>query len=351
MHKTKLEYLQKMHLHPEEDCFSALITVVLDSMIIGTPAIASLKPFSKMAKKAPATVSFARAVRMSPLEEADSGENTPRYRDPYKKVAYAKPKEDSIEKISVKDLYGMGIAEANELLQNSGINANVIFPFSFYEDSKDFYVYRLRANQLYFDGKKPLIFDEGHILELGRLADAHDKDDLQNFVEVVNDSLRSNRYLNYVFSGVALSNIKYMLEDINTIFNSLKKAYPKNVSFYRYPTKAMRCLVDTVSVSFYRIEDVIAIFDFKKMSGIVVEIFLTNSNHKIPDMDRSGSTATYRFLFSKSRENIFSIDGESIKRQYDKNTTDVLSLMSSTISKNIPNDEKLEQKKSKTTSI
>ena len=94
----------------------------------------------------------------------------------------------------------------------------------------------------------------------------------------------------------------------------------------------------------------IAIFDSKKTSGIAAEIFLTNSTHNTSQMSRDGVTVTYRFLFSKSRENLFSIDGETIKRQCDRNTKDVLSSVSSIISKEIPNDEKLKNEKAKTAS-
>jgi len=94
----------------------------------------------------------------------------------------------------------------------------------------------------------------------------------------------------------------------------------------------------------------IAIFDSKKASGIGAEIFLTNSIHNSSDIQREGHSATYRFLFSEFRENLFSIDGELIKRRGDRNTGEVLSMASSTISRGVPNDEKLKKEKPKTVS-
>jgi len=358
MHKTKIEFLRTQF--KEENCFSALITTGLDSMIAGTPAIVSISPFRKA--NSPSTYSnsltFAKVAKSNPHDTYPSGSS---YNRPskglYTSSKYYSGKhrgespESDIEKVTAKDLYEMDIEEANKLLHFNGAKANIMFPFSFYEDLKDYYIYRMNGNQLYFNGEKPLIFDEGHILETERLSDIHSKTEIQNFVEMVNDSLRSNRYLNYVFNNVATSNKKYMLEDINTIFNSLKKFYPKNVSFFRTPIgKSLRCLIDTISISFYRIEDVIAIFDSRRASGIAVEIFLTNSTHDASNISRDGNTVTYRFLFSKFRENLFTIDGELIRRKYDRDTRDVLLMASSVISRDIPNDEKLKKEKSKTVS-
>jgi hypothetical protein len=257
-----------------------------------------------------------------------------------------------VEKISAEDLYKMSVVEANKMLRN-GIKIDTMFVFSLYKDYHDFYIHGMQSNQVYFDGKKPLVFDEGHRFELERLTDVHKKDELNNFSEMIYDSLKENRYINYSFGGIATSNKRYMFEDINIIFNDLQRVFPKNFSFFMSTlnNRTLRSLVDTVSISFYRIQDVIAIFDSRETTGMGIEIFLTNSAHKPQHMNESEATATYRFLFSKSRENILTIDGELINRQHNRSTSDALGAAFSVINKNIPIDDKLKKDKVKTISV
>jgi hypothetical protein len=365
MHKTKIDYL-KGHFS-EKDCFSAITKIELDYMTVGTPVIVNMKPFvpnsgplvhtvyngppfaqsSGQPRSQPGRNATAQEPRSQPSRDRQSYVN--RYKGNYRtsdQKAELVKKED-VKKISVKDLYKMDVVEANKLLQNRSSKISTMFVFSFYKDYKDYYTHTMQTQHVYFDGKVPLIYDKGHRFELERLSDVHDKGDLSNFAEMVANSLKEDRYINYSFEGVASSNKKYMFEDINVIFNDLKKVFPENFSFFKSVLNNghLRSLVDTISISFYRMQDVIAIFDSKKTSGMGVEIFLTNSIHKPVETSKSESVATYRFLFSKSRENIFTIDGESIKRQHNKSTNDVLGTAFSVINKNIPIDDNLKKKK------
>ena len=374
MHKTKIDYL-KGHFS-EKDCFSAITKIGLDYMTVGTPVIVNMKPFALNSGPqvhvtyngpsfAQSTNTFTRSPgrpRGSNAMAQESQSQPPRggqsyinrykgdYRTSDQKVTGKQKaelvKKEDVKKISVKDLYKMGVVEANKLLQNRLSKVSTMFVFSFYKDYKDYYTHTMQTQHVYFDGKVPLIHDEGHRFELERLSNVHDKGDINNFAEMIASSLKENRYINYSFEGVASSNKKYMFEDINTIFNSLRTVFPENFSFFRSILNSgrLRSLVDTVSISFYRMQDVIAIFDSKKTSGMGVEIFLTNSIHKPVDTSKSESVATYRFLFSKSRENIFTIDGESIKRQHNRSTNDVLGSAFSVINKNIPVDNHLKKK-------
>lgn len=375
MHKTKIDYLRK-HF-PEEDCFSAITRVELDYMTVGSPVMVNMKPFVPNSKTQHRAVyvngsSFTRSsgsgqthsthstasldtvndtsdrVQAQPLRSNQSNaySNSP-YKGSYKTGKHKDQdiKKD-VKKVSVKDLYTMGIVKANEMLQRKAAKVGVMFAFSFYKDYQDHYVNTMQSHQVYFDGKKPLIYDEGHKFELKRLSDVHSKNYLNNFAEMIADSLKEDRYINYSFGEIASSNKKYIFEDINIIFNSLKKVFPENFSFFRSILNdgRLRSLVDTVSISFYRIQDIIAIFDSKKTSGMGVEIFLTNSVHKPTAMSKSETVATYRFLFSKSRENILTIDGESIRRQHNTSTNDTLGTAFSVINKNIPIDNELKKK-------
>ena len=382
MHKTKADYLSSRFV--EKNCFSAITTVDIDYMTVGTPVVVSVKPFAPRSDSVTLTYSSSlrpsrhsaprpgqimaeppsdpRALRNPVVEDqsrdaqSQRGRNNVYMKDVYMKDGtYANKKPPTlsgVEKVSAEDLYKMSVVEANKMLRN-GVKVDTMFVFSLYKDYHDFYIHGMQGQQVYFDSKKPLIFDEGHRFELERLTDVHKKDELNNFSEMIYSSLKDNRYINYSFGGVATSNKKYMFEDINIIFNDLKSVFPKNLSFFMSALSngTLRSLVDTVSISFYRIQDVIAIFDSKKTLGMGVEIFLTNSAHKPQHMDVSEATATYRFLFSKSRENILTIDGELINRQHNKATNDALGSAFSVINKNIPIDDKLKKDKAKTISV
>lgn len=363
MHKTKIDYLRG-HF-PKENCFSAITKVELDYMTVGTPVMINMKPFvPNTGSQGPAVYtspSFGRISSQPCITAPESQPQSPRdardthgyykannasnYKGDHRtsKQKTESVKEEDVKKTNVGDLYKMGVVEANKILQNRRSKVDVMFIFSFYKAYKDYYAYTMQTYQVYFDGKIPLIYNEGHRFELERLSDIYKKGDLNNFAEMTADSLKENRYINYNFGGINSSNKKYMFEDINIIFASLKKMFPENFSFFESTLNdgSLRSLVDTISISFYRMQDIIAIFDSKKTSGMGVEIFLTNSAHKPIDISKSETVATYRFLFSKSRENIFTIDGDLIKRQYNTTTNDMLGIAFSVINKNIPiNDER-----------
>jgi len=61
MYKTKMELLKKQFR--EDSCFSALITVGLDSVIAGTPVMASINPFNNVVEPSN-KLTFAKAVSL-----------------------------------------------------------------------------------------------------------------------------------------------------------------------------------------------------------------------------------------------------------------------------------------------
>jgi len=365
MHKTKADCLRQYF--PEKDCFSAITMIELDRMTVGSPVMISMKPFVQ----GPPPQMFNRhgaqpgsiALRPGSISSSSSAQprlSGARHEDIRNKdlpaPSYPKkliPIEEDTKKVSVKDLYEMGVAEANKALQNVMKKVSAMSVFSFYQGLHDFHQHTMHGHQVYFDGKKPLIFDKGRRFELERLSDVHEKGDLNNFSEMIYHSLKENRYINYSFGGVSASNKRYMFEDINIIFSNLKEVFHKNFSFFTslLSDGTLRALVDTVSISFYRMQDIVAIFDSKKTSGIGAEIFLTNSAHRPVNMEQAETTATYRFLFSKSKENILTIDGELIHRQCNRFTGDALGSALSVINKNVPIDDKSKKNKAKITSV
>jgi hypothetical protein len=327
MHRTKAEYLRQRY--SEKNCFSAITMVEANQMIVGTPCIVDihLPNVHKHKDKHELKVHDVRPKRARGL--------------PYPKRMDTPIIKDRNISVNAKELYDMSIVEANTVLQTTKSAAEAMFVFNTNAHHNDFYIYTLYTNNVYFTGKKPLMYDNGISYEIKHLSDIHNSEDIENFGETIYNKLKKNRYINYTFTGVTTSNKKHVLDDINTIFDNLKEVYPKHSTFFLYTPKNIRSLLDVVSISFYRIEDVIAIFDHKRTHGMCVEIFLTNSTYDHKQIVMENATATYRFLFAKSRENIFTVDGEIIYRECYAPTETSLHKIFNVINKEVPNDRKL----------
>lgn len=336
MYLKRVEYLKS--LYPAEDLMSAIITIASNNTPVGTPCIVNIKPFPTDKPRTgrrgfDLSGSSDLLIRVSQDGSRGSPKKAPPAKAPKKDLMYA------------KDLYEMDISKANELISSNVSKTNALFTFSTRNDYIDFHTKSVYGHQIYFNGLKPLILDDSKRFEPSRLSDIHNKSGLDNFAEMVYNLLRDNRYVNYTFTDVMESNKKYMMEDINLIFNSLKKTYPYHVSCFRSVSEGIRSLVDVISISFYRLSDIIAIFDFNNTIGIGVEIVMTNSLHDKKLSHKGDRSVTYRFLFSSSRENLFTIDGETLARPSDCPTDKIINKVHKIISEEVPYDKALKSKK------
>ena len=321
MYLKKAEYLKS--IYPEEEYISAVTTGVINSnALVGTPCIAQVKPF----RFNPSGLSFDKMAFDSKGRE------------------YKKKPEAEQDATTAKDLCNMSLTESNDLIHKYINKLKVLFVFSASNNYNDFYTSTLNSRSIYLSGIKPIILDEGKRLSTARLSDVHSKQELNSFAEMTYNSLQDHRYINYTFTNVAKSNKKYMVEDINTIFNSLGVLYPYNLSSFQSVHDGIRSLIDVVSISFYRLIDVTAIFDSKRAVGMGVDVFLTNSMHTVKSMSNEGKSITYRFLFSAFSDNIFTIDGEAILRPSSTPVQSARNKMHSIISNNVPNDEVLKKR-------
>lgn len=337
MYLRKIEYLRS--LFPADNCVSA-ITVAETSTgtPVGTPCTVNINPFA-ISKPVMSNPRSAKEVRNDYLT---SGEQPYTYRTSRDRISMPKTKKAPArrtEKICVNDLYKMSLAEANNMMRQYINKSNVLFAFGTNNNYIDFYTVNLHSQHIYFNGIKPLILDDGSRFELSRLSDAHSKGDLANFAEMVYSSLQDNRYVNYTFTGVAESNKVHMMEDINIIFNNLKNTYPHNIACFQTLSEGVRNLIDVISISFYRLPDVTAIFDINNSMGVGVEVLMTNSVHDATAISKEGRSIVYRFLFSPSRENLFTIDGEIIVRKSDCKTDMIVSNIHKIIHNEIPHDK------------
>lgn len=327
MYLKKVEFLKG--IHPEEECISAVTTAMTDNgTLVGTPCIVRIEPFSSKSLR----ISFGTKTFDNPLGVVKSTKKT---------------SSKGSDIINAKDLYGMSIAEANDLIYKYISKLKTLFIFSASNNYHDYYTHILNSRSIYFSGTKPIILDECKRFNVARLSDVHSQQELSNFAKMTYNSLQDHRYINYTFINVAKSNKKYMTEDINAIFNSLETSYPYNMSSFQSVHDGIRSLIDVVSISFYRLTDVTAIFDSKRAIGMGVDVFLTNSAHSAEDMASAGKSITYRFLFSAFSENIYTIDGEVILRPSSAPTQSIKSKIYNVINTNVPNDEALKEKKPK----
>jgi hypothetical protein len=371
MYIEKLKFLQETYV--EDNCIAGITTSAFDDMSVGTPCIAVIQPFTiydgignRSSLDSPWSTSFSLPSSAPGLSRLDHGrpraenigepraENIgePRDRNVYdrgagikeyhvskvikSKPAPEKPEITEAKKTTAKDIYQIAkkdLSKANDILSRSLDQMNVIIPFSIWSDTADYVVHPTNTRRFHIDGSLPIIFDNGTYTEINRLSDVYSNSDISNFPDLLVEKLRNNRFVNYTFLGVSVSNLKYMLEDINSFYNVLTKAYPNHISFFQYPCDRVKVITDIVSVSFYELGDVLPIFDYKRASGICMEVFITNSLIKGQDIISKMKSATYRFVFSKSKENVFTIDGEAICRPHDMSSSKVISMVRDRIAK------------------
>jgi hypothetical protein len=295
MYIKKLEYLQQRF--KQNYLYSGLILRPTNSLPIGTPCMIDLNSKNALGKR--------------------------------------------IEKEKIEGLNN--IEEINSYFKSEAGSANIVFLFNIYNDSSDFIIAGTKINRVYYIDDKPLIYDSysSTLLESSRKDAIGD-----NILEQLEDQLDSNRFINYVFEDVKSSNIDNITLNIGKIVNILELNKNYNTSFYQYNHDGSRVLIDTVSISFYKIKDVIPVFNYKKLDGICMEIMLVNSDLKNESLTKRGYSMTYRFLFAKYKENMFSVDGQSIKRPNDILIKNTLVKLYSILKKSVPKDAKNSSKQS-----
>jgi hypothetical protein len=289
MYIKKLEYLQQRFR--QNHLYSGLILRSINSLPIGTPCLIDLNNKDAL----------------------------------YKKMK----KEKAVEPNNIEEI--------NNCFRSETSSANIVFLFNIYSDSSDFITASTKINKVYYIDDKPLIYDSYSSTLLESLR----KDTISdNILEQLKDQLDNNRFINYVFEDIKLSNVDNAISNIKRIINVLDKNYSNNIAFYQHPYDGSRVLIDTISISFYKIKDVIPVFNYKKLDGICMEIMLTNSDLKGESLIKQGYSMTYRFLFGKYKENIFSIDGESVKRPNDILIAKTLVTLCQFLKKSVPRDTK-----------
>jgi len=334
MHISKTEYFQKTY--PEEDCLSGITTSSINDFSVGTPCIAIVKPFVK--RESPKAVSNRLTAKTSYNGTGYPPGRNKGYGSPKKPKKEQKKSENRIKAI---ELYNMDIDKANRIIRNSLGKIRVIFTHNVRPGEKDFGAKDIRADSFYFNGIKPLIHDDCLRVEAGSFCDIHDPDEMKSIGDIVLSELKDYRYINYTVMDVATSNATAVLTEISHMTRMIGEKLQHKVCFF-HSKNSSRSVIDTVSVSFYRLSDSIAIFDSSKAVGICMEVFLSSS--AVKDVTYPNKTMCWRFLFCKYRDNAFSIDGESIKRPADISIADGLDNMYNGLLRHVANDTSRKKK-------
>jgi len=299
MYIKKLEYFRDCY--KEEDLISGLSTKVVACMPVGSPCLVALSQ------------SLCHNSRGS----------------------------KSKTNVELQELLKAGdIGKVHEGLKKFFDSLHILFLFSMNNDNLDHLTASLNSNRFYCVEKRPLIYDTCSSISLEEAGQiAHDNSqDNHIFMPQLISQLKEDRFVNYTFNNVSLSNAKDVICDMKSIIASLTAVYPNSVSFYHSPWTGCRALIDTVSISFYKLADVVPIFNRRKSEGLCMEILLTSSEMDKSRIVKSEMSMTYRFLFAKHRENIFSIDGQPIKRAHDYPVSDVAKILYKKLEEYVPND-------------
>jgi len=302
MYIKKLEYLQQ--LFNQKYLRSGLTVKSIKSLSIGTPCLIDINKGDNFLRETQSKRAKERRPE-TPPELIDQ----PELIDPPELI----------------DLY----------LKRENISANILFLFNTYNEAPDFIISNNKTSKIYYTDDKPLIYDS---YSSTLLKSSERNAIVNNIFEQLKDQLTNNRFVNYVFEDIKSSNVNNVIFDVKKIAKMLSKNYQSNTSFYQYVYSGSRVLIDTLSISFYKMRDVIPVFNYKKSDGICMEIMLTNSELKGKLFEKRGYSMVYRFLFARHNENIFFIDGEPIMRPNDIPVTNGVDLICDLLRASTPKD-------------
>jgi len=161
-------------------------------------------------------------------------------------------------------------------------------------------------------------------------------------ISKLNELLEDNRYVNYVIKNINSSNLNTIIDDLCVLSSELGKTYKHNMCVYMY-NNCKKALLDTASISFYKLKDVMPVFDNNRSRGVAMDILLTNSI-LTGNSITSGGCINMRMLFSEYKDNLLTIDGEKVMRQTAFNTREsITDQLLPLLQMSTPNDDALKK--------
>lgn len=331
MYSKKLEYFKEKY--EKENCASGIITTTIEWFPVGSPCIVSANSFNTRRK----------VVAIDPDEPQSASFDS--FSEP---VLDSAKKPASPKRASMMDLHEMArngqVDEANDILHGAVTSVGTLFLFPNWNDRFTHFNNSIHSRQFRLNGITPLIFDDNFKQIIpASLDDLNKRKNFSSVAGAALEYLKTYRYVNYVLNGVAESNKKAIVDSIGWLFDGLCYRFPVNTCFGQHSETRARILIDTICVSFYRLSDVIPLFDYKTV-GLGMELLMTNSQMSGAEMIRRDLSPCYRFLFSETRENVFTIDGDVIERPNDIKVTNALGYIEKMIKNEVPNDFALTNK-------
>ena len=238
-------------------------------------------------------------------------------------------------------------AKIRSLLNNHISNITLMFPFNMGTDGLDLVTAALKIDYFHYINKPPLIHDTSHNsnLSMGEGLKSYIQD-VQKLPTLIYEQLKSNRFINYTFYDIKKSNVSDIESYLKAIIKVLSKEYPSKISYHKHNTRN-RVLIDTMSISFYNLIDIIPIFDRKKSEGVGIDIMLTNSEVEPDRIMSEGYSLLFRFIFGRYRENIFTLDGAAIQRPWSQPVNEIIERICSLLKSECPRDKKISKKAAK----
>ena len=264
-----------------------------------------------------------------------------------KHIKYKKSKSDARDEIV--DIMKSGKHTINALNEyfynNHNTVVEVIYPFPSRNDMGIVYLESRSGFDFHCIKSPPILTDKYKSAKVKNFKNVSSSEYINKFPDKIEAELKKYRYSNYVLEEVGKSNYKDIIQYLYNLYGVLNNKYPHNTCAFSMGNGELT-LLDTMSISFYKLTDVIPIFDTKHANGIAVEILFTNSTLEKDDLFNGGNHLIVRWLMSKYRDNLFTIDGEQIKRSFQKGIPDIIEgVITSILSRYVPDDTALKKKK------
>lgn len=329
MYSKRLKFLQNKF--KENTCMSGILTDGWKGYSVGTPCI-----MLKKDRFYPYIVNKETGHKNWLLKKAS--------KEDLKALGLSDRKMPKIEVDlgTLSKLQDMGVITQNELtacLNTCGISLSAAPMCSLTGNipaTMAFNTFDIQGSRVSYRRKPPLIYDSIQTSEAASLDSLYNEEDLKNFHNIVNEMLKDTRSVNVTITDVKSSRLEEILIPFAHLMKGLLEEYPENVCLAH--SHDVYALIDTISISFYKLDDFIPMFDIKKGTGIAVEVLMTNSEMN-PGAVVSDSLF-FIYAFSKQRENLFTIDGEAINRPSDVPTLQSLTALEKMVRKHTVNDQK-----------
>lgn len=235
---------------------------------------------------------------------------------------------------------GKNITEINKLLRECSFIASLIVPFPQFPDNILTQT-QIHAYDFFYNGKIPLIEDEGVVIESIITDQSKTPTVINNTAEVIEDcinTLKTNRFMNISISNLTNSTFSPISQDISKLFAALKNKFKYNSSCYRFG-EGQCTLLDTISISFYSLSDMIQLFSTQSLQGVGIELTAFNSHESQRDkFVNNNYSTTVHMLFANESEGITNIDGENIERQYTGSVKEDLATFLNCVIHSVPLD-------------